>query len=259
MATDHDDTRIELIHAADEARYVLRDARDILAILRKLVSARALVNARLAPGGESMLSTLVEVAEDGSSVLLDGSADALQNQRMERAEALDCATQLDKVRVQFLLRGQRFVLEDGKPGFRAPPPDALLRLQRREFYRLQTPVVEPLSCTLSLPQPDGSRREARLRILDISGGGVAIAVPPVGIPFEPGTEFEHCQLHLPDTAPITARLVVRNLFRITRRDGAEVLRAGCEFVEMARGADDAIQRYILKVERERSARERGRL
>lgn len=55
MATDHDDTRIELIHAADEARYVLRDARDILAILRKLVSARALVNARLAPGGESML------------------------------------------------------------------------------------------------------------------------------------------------------------------------------------------------------------
>ena len=59
--------------------------------------------------------------------------------------------------------------------------------------------------------------------------------------------------------PIPARLVVRNLFRITNRSGAELLRAGCEFADMPRGAEDAIQRYILKVERERNARDRGRL
>ena len=41
--------------------------------------------------------------------------------------------------------------------------------------------------------------------------------------------------------------------------GAELLRAGCEFADMPRGAEDAIQRYILKVERERNARDRGRL
>ena len=138
MTIDHEDTRIELIHADDEAKYVLRDAREILAVLRNLVGARALVSARLAPGNESVLSTLVEVAEDGSSLLLDGSADALQNQRMEHADALDCVTQLDKVRIQFLLRGQRLVEDGGSPGLRAPPPEALLRLQRREFYRLQT-------------------------------------------------------------------------------------------------------------------------
>ena len=259
MTIDHEDTRIELIHADDEAKYVLRDAREILAVLRNLVGARALVSARLAPGNESVLSTLVEVAEDGSSLLLDGSADALQNQRMEHADALDCVTQLDKVRIQFLLRGQRLVEDGGSPGFRAPPPDALLRLQRREFYRLQTPISEAVSCTLALPRVDGSRREAELRILDISGGGVAIAVPPVGVQFEPGTEFPDSLLRLPDTAPIPARLVVRNLFRITRRGGAEVLRAGCEFADLPRGAEDAIQRYILRVERTRNARERGRL
>lgn len=116
-----------------------------------------------------------------------------------------------------------------------------------------------MSCTLALPRVDGSRREAELRILDISGGGVAIAVPPVGVHFEPGTEFPDSLLRLPDTAPISARLVVRNLFRITRRGGAEVLRAGCEFADLPRGAEDAIQRYILRAERTRNARERGRL
>ena len=48
------------------------------------------VQIRFAPAPDGRLSTLVEVAEDGESVLLDGSADPLQNQRMERADALDC-------------------------------------------------------------------------------------------------------------------------------------------------------------------------
>lgn len=259
MTIDPDHTRIELIHADDEAKYVMRDGREILAILRNLVAARALVSARLAPGGESVLSTLVDVAEDGSSVLLDGSADTQQNARMERAEALDCVTQLDKVRIQFLLRGQRIVQEGGAPGLRAPRPTALLRLQRREFYRLQTPLSQGTICTVTLPREDGSRKEADLRIIDISGGGVAIAVPPVGVHFDKGDEFPDSLLRLPDTAPIPIRLIVRNLFRITSRGGAEVLRAGCEFADLPRGGEDAIQRYILRIERERSARERGRL
>lgn len=259
MSIEHEHTRVELIHAEDEAKYLLRDAREIHAILRNLIAARALVSARLVPGNESVLSTLVEVDETGTELLLDGSADPQQNERIARAETLDCVTQLDRVRIEFLLHGQRFVMDDGMPGFRVPLPTELLRLQRRDFYRLQTPVTHPVSCAVRLPQADGSEREAELRILDISGGGVAIAVPPTGVRFEQGTEFDHCTLKLPDVAPMSARLVVRNLFRITTRNGIEMLRAGCEFLELPRGAEDAIQRYILRVERERSARERGQL
>ena len=259
MSIDHEDTRIELIHAEDEAKYLLRDSREILAILKNIVAARALVSARLAPGRESYLSALIDAHEGEDGVLLDASADPAQNARILRAEALDCVTQLDKVRIQFALKGARLVDEGGSPGFRCALPDSLLRLQRREFYRLQTPLSHGVTCTVALPQADGTRRNTELRILDISGGGVAIAVPPVGVRFEPGTEFPHCLLNLPDVPPIPSRLIVRNLFRITNRSGAELLRAGCEFADMPRGADDAIQRYILKVERERNARERGRL
>jgi c-di-GMP-binding flagellar brake protein YcgR len=259
MSIDQEDTRIELIHAEDEAKYLLRDSREILAILKHIVAARALVSARLAPGRESYLSALIAVDDREDGVLLDASADPVQNERILRAEALDCVTQLEKVRIQFMLKNPRLVAEGGSPGFRCSLPDSLLRLQRREFYRLQTPLAHSVTCTLAMPQADGSRRNTELRILDISGGGVAIAVPPVGVRFEPGTEFANCLLNLPDGPPIPARLIVRNLFRITNRSGAELLRAGCEFADMPRGAEDAIQRYILKVERERNARERGRL
>ena len=33
--------------------------------------------------------------------------------------------------------------------------------------------------------------------------------------------------------------------------------AGCQFTHMPRGAEDTIQRYILKVERARNARQRA--
>jgi c-di-GMP-binding flagellar brake protein YcgR len=259
MSIDQEDTRIELIHAEDEAKYLLRDRREIVAILKHIVTARALVSARLAPGRESYLSALIAVDDREDGVLLDASADPLQNERILRAEALDCVTQLEKVRIQFMLKAPRLVDEGGSPGFRCSLPDSLLRLQRREFYRLQTPISHSITCTVALPQADGSRLNTVLRILDISGGGVAVAVPPVGVRFEPGTEFSNCLLNLPDAPPIPSRLIVRNLFRITNRSGAELLRAGCEFADMPRGAEDAIQRYILKVERERNARERGRL
>ena len=78
-----------------------------------------------------------------------------------------------------------------------------------------------------------------------------------GVTFAPGSEFTGCQIRLPDSAPIPARLVVRNLFRLTTRNGVEMLRAGCQFSGMPRGADEVIQRYILKIERERSARQRA--
>lgn len=259
MSIEHVHTRVQLLHADDAARYLIHDPREIRAIVKGLIATRALLSARLLPGSDSVLSTVLELDETTGELLLDGSTDTAQNQRIARAETLDCVTQLDRIRIEFLLEGQRYEEDaEGRPRFRAPLPTELLRLQRREFYRLQTPLTHIVTCRIPLPDGDAAR-EAELRILDISGSGVAIAVPPSGLELEPGMEFAGCELKLPDTAPIAARLIVRNLFRITTRHGAVMLRAGCEFADMPRGAEDAIQRYILNVERERNARKLGRL
>ena len=94
--------------------------------------------------------------------------------------------------------------------------------------------------------------------LDISGGGLAVLVPPTETAFEPDMEFADCRLMLPEIGPIATSLRVRNLFRITNRDGSVMLRAGCEFIDLPASMASTIQRYILKTERERNARERIR-
>ncbi|MDY0074209.1 MAG: flagellar brake protein [Thauera sp.] len=246
-------TRIELLESDDLSRYLIHREREIKFILRQLRDARALIQAYAKESSHSFLTAILDLDEDDDRLLLDISPDQSLNARLTTGQTLDCVTQLDKVRIQFRVSGVQISERQDGQVFVAALPDKLLRLQRREFYRLQTPPTHTLKCIVPLED----EQEAVLRILDISGGGIAVAVPPDDLPFTPGCEYPDCRIVLPDSLPVSARLIVRNLFRLTTRNGTEVLRAGCEFADMPRGAEEAIQRYIFKVERDRSARQQA--
>jgi flagellar brake protein len=255
MQNLNEQTRVELLQSDDYAKYLLRGHREIQQVLQGLVESRTLVSANIAPGQQSFLTAVIQV--DDENILIDASPDELINQKVGTAERLVCAGHVDKIRVQFALESPARFNMDGHPGFRAALPTEVLRLQRREFYRLQTPVTHTINCLIPVIQADGKRASVEARVLDISAGGVAVVVPPEGLQFSTNTEFTDCQLTLPGVGSIPVRLRVRNLFRLTNRNGIEMLRAGCEFVDLPGSADNAIQRYIFKVERDRSARERG--
>lgn len=259
MSNQNEHTRVDLLASDEHERYLVHGRREIHQILQGLIDGRALVTAMIAPGPQSFLTAVVAVGEDDQWIILDASGDSHINQRVGMAERLVCVTQLDKIRIQFALSNPANVSHQGRPAVRAPMPDEVLRLQRREYYRLQTPVTHSVTCHIPLRGVDGKARTMEVRVLDISGGGVAVIVPPDDLPMAKDMEFPDCQLHLPEAGPLTVRLKVRNLFRLTNRNGISMLRAGCEFLDLPRNADAAIQRYILKVERERSAREHGRL
>lgn len=241
-----------------DPRYLLHNRLEILAVMRGLVGGHALISARVVPGGDSFLTAVLEVDEEGG-MLLDGDRDMGLNARIAAAERLDCVTHLDKIRIQFSVTGMKRVTEGSSVGFRVPMPTQLLRLQRRAFYRLQVPVAARVNCVVPVRDKEGDTHTVTLRIIDISGGGVALSAPPKGFDMVPGMHFEGCTLMLPDAMPITAQLTVRSVFRISQRNGIEAVRAGCEFTGLSVQDSDAIQRYILRVERERNARSRGAL
>ncbi|MBL7650354.1 MAG: PilZ domain-containing protein, partial [Candidatus Hydrogenedentes bacterium] len=100
--------------------------------------------------------------------------------------------------------------------------------------------------------------EARVNatVLDISGGGLAVMVPPDGTPFEPDREFRNCRINLPEVGTIETQMRVRSVFRISGKNGKPMLRAGCQFVQLPDSQVSMIQRFILRVERERNTRAR---
>lgn len=257
MPAANESLKFELLQADDYSQYILRDPLEIRQILRTLINRRAMITAYLDGPGDSFLTTLLDLTAGEEGLIVDASNDEAMNQRAAASPQVFCITQLDSVKIQFALSDLQRHPYQGHLALQAPLPDFLLRLQRREYYRLAAPVAHALACTVPIPGADGQVTSYQARIVDISGGGVAVLVPPQGVTFEPEMAFPDCHIALPDVGPVHATLVIRNLFRLTNRQGITMLRAGCQFIDLPESMSTLINRYILKVERGRGGRWRN--
>lgn len=239
---------LELLAADHYSQYLIREAREVAYVLRQVASHRAMITAYFGKAGEFLLTSVLEVSNNNRQLILDLGSDAELIAKALADGKLLCATQIEKVKIQFMLEGIERTEHEGFPALRATLPDLLLRLQRREYYRLAAGNLDSLNCHIPLP----GGRTINARVLDISGGGVAIIAPPEGNSLEPDKVFDNCRLDLPDSAPVIVSLHVRNLFRMKTRGGQEVLRVGCQLLNVPPAAANQIQRYILKAERERN-------
>ncbi|MEI2797347.1 flagellar brake protein [Pseudoxanthomonas sp. F11] len=256
MTEPTDSPQAEPIRYEDE-KYLVRNGHEIRRILQALIERRALVSGCVMPRNHTFPTSIVEVLDDEDAVVIDGSASEAINRIIEDATHVTCVSRLDRIHVQFRLQGLVRLHHEGQVAFRADLPETLLRLQRREYYRLQVPVTQPLECAIPQHHPDGETTYERYRVLDISGGGIALAVQAENPTLRPYREFPDCLLYLPDSGPLSLRLMVKSLHSQLNQNGTESWRAGCQFTDLPRGADALIQRYIFRLERQRSARERG--
>ena len=255
MAVNQDNNRIELLDAENFSEYVLRDPLEVATVLNGLIQQRCIVSAH--PDGKRnfMLTTLLSADRSGSSLVFDAPSDEMSLQRALESKAITFSALLEKIKVQFTCSPVTAGTHEGHPALVVPWPVQLLRLQRREYFRLITPVAHSVTCNIPIAQ-DASVKTFEARVLDISGGGIGVLVPPRGLQLSTDMLFEDCSLLLPEFGDISTRLRIRSIFQVTNRNGMTMMRAGCQFVDLPRGAENTIQKYILKIERERNARSR---
>ncbi|MDP2752478.1 MAG: flagellar brake protein [Rhodocyclaceae bacterium] len=237
-------------------RYLLESPNEIMYVLRDLAAESDKITVYFNEGKDFLLTTIIALDDEG--IVFDFGSSQDMNRRAVEAKKFHCVASQNKVRVQFQVGRFTKIDYEGSPAFRSPLPVALLRLQRREFYRLISPIARPLKCTIPLKKELAMSKESiEVSVIDIGGGGLGLAAAPVDFPFETGTTFENCRIDLPEIGIVTATLRVKSLFDITLRSGALVKRAGCEFIKLPGPMLTLIQRHIIKIERERKARENG--
>ena len=234
-----------------DERFVLRDPAQIAHLLRRLLDIAAPITASYGNGGEVLHTKLTSITRDERSIYLAWDGDDEKNATVAASGRLACMTELDGIRVQFALT------VDGSfaraHAFAARMPESLLRIQRRDYFRLITPTAAGIVCTLPGPRPNDPRHRVAAPVVDISGSGLAILVPQ-GTPLAADAIIEHCQLRLADARSFDCVLSVRNLFKIIDAHGRVQIRLGCSFVRLPDTNVVAIQRYIRQAEVERKAR-----
>lgn len=240
------------------SEYLLYSRSEILFVLRSVMQKKCMLTVYFDGGRSFFLTSLLAISDDGNWLYFDVSNDALINKNALAASKLMFTTMLERVKVQFSVGGFQEVPAGNRKAFACKLPETLLRLQRREHFRLSTPVANPLKCELKLPRPDGGSEEMMLTLLDISGGGIGLMVPDDHAAFfQAGNTISGCKIDIPEEGKVITGLCVRNVFPVTTKSGSHYTRVGCEFVELPGTHLTWVQRYITRVERERKAREAG--
>lgn len=241
--------KIELVSTEDRGRYLVNHLRDVHRYLREVMEGKTLVAIYGENGKDFVLSTLLAVDERQGSLLLEQGGDAKMNTRLLAGAHCTVATTHDQVHIQFSGGRLEEVIVDGAPAFRVPMPRELLRLQRREYYRLVTSVLNPVKCLINTPA--GMLETV---VVDISIGGVGVLAYQEEGRLTAGEIYHGCRIALPGTGEFALSLCVRTTFDITLKNGRLTHRAGCEFIDLPPSIETAIQRYIIQVERERRTR-----
>lgn len=247
------DQTSHLLDDEELSPFALRDPGEIASVLRGLVEARSLISASLVPGGFACPTALLAIHDDGT-VVLDGNRDESMNLRMAAASRMICMAQLDLVPIRFRLSTPARIMHEDYVAFTTPLPEALLRMQRRELYRLACPATTSAVVHMGSIEQAADPATPGLRVLDISGGGIAIAIAEADLArFEPPAHIPSCLLRLADAAPVAVALEVVYT-RPQEVRGAVRWRAGCRFVDLPAAVEQQVMQYIFQVERQRNAR-----
>jgi len=236
--------------------YEIESRREIAAILRQITEKNQLIRLLIKGEADVCVTSLLAVDPDEGTLILDRSVSPEQNARIAAAGSVRCDTSLDKIRIVFALDDVREVAYDGGTALAAAIPASLIRLQRREFYRMPTPVTNPVRATIPVPAELGGGT-AVFPLADISCGGVAIYDNKMQLGASIGATLADCRIELPEIGPVTCSLQVRNSIDMTLLNNKTSRRLGCQFADISRANLAAVQRYITKLERERNARLAG--
>jgi c-di-GMP-binding flagellar brake protein YcgR len=237
----------------DDERYLVHSRLEITAVLRSLIEHNALITIYFGDAGESIVTTLLAINPNFEELIFDYGADSSMNARLLQASRLSIVTQLDHIRIQFGASRAEATSFRHAPAFRIRFPNDLLRLQRREYYRVKAPLSQPVRCRVQL-DPEREDSTVNIRIFDVSVGGIALVDYPPNLKPEPGTIYHNCHIDLREIGRVTTDIEIVHVMEKVSGNSVRMRLCGCRFVNMSNSMLTLIQRYINKIEREQKAR-----
>ena len=196
-----------------------------------------------------ILTTLL--AADDTGLWLEQSTNDSDNRRVAESNKLTFVSSHLQIKVQFTINQAISMVYQDYPAFYLPLPDSLYRLQRREYYRLTTPVNNPLRFVIA-GDPRTKKQNREFIVMDVSCGGVGLICLETDIDLTPGQSYSGCQIDLPELGTIKATIEIKNLVLLTLKSGMTQKRAGCEFKNLDGASIILLQRYVTNMQRAQS-------
>ncbi|MFD1558528.1 flagellar brake protein [Paraburkholderia silviterrae] len=233
--------------------YGRRNPLEVGVQLRNLVNRGDFLT--LQYGGGQLVTRILEVNTRERTFVFDWGALPEQNHDVLACAQCQFHASPDGVRVEFATVAPRETEFEGRPAFEAAFPEVLYYVQRREYFRVDTPVLEPCLCRGALPS-DGQRFQ--FEVHDLSLGGIGLRTTDErAANIEMGLKLPGVELDLRAHGVLRVDLALAVLRFIDLPSGERRYHLGFRFVTLPGAAENTLQRYITQLEMKRRAFQRA--
>lgn len=241
----------------NQSPFLVESRREVISLLRGLKEKNQLISMMINEGAEVFITSVLDIDDLENTVTIDSAPSPAANQRIIETPRVFFEGLLDRISIQFSSSGMQRATFDGRPALQCAIPTSMIRLQRRENYRINTPLSNPIRCLIPLEIGD-EYESLKFSLVDISSGGLAILDERKIIDNTIGKIYEDCQIELPGLGQINLMLQIRNSQDLILLNGKTNRRIGCQFINTSSAVLASVQRYIMKLERERNAKLTGK-
>jgi c-di-GMP-binding flagellar brake protein YcgR len=239
-----------------ESPYEVHSRSQIVALMRSIRDRNQLVTLTICGSTDTFVTSILDVKDEQNVLVLDSAPSDVLNRRFVAADRVSLETTLERIRIFFSSTCIDTCIHGERPALLLEVPTSLVRLQRREFYRIATPMADPVRCAIPLPE-DLGHGVVTLSLVDISCGGVAVLEERQVLDETIGRRYENCRIELPGVSTVWTALQLRDCQEVVMPNGKRKRRLGFEFVNLPTAMLAAVQRYIMKLERDQNARTSG--
>lgn len=216
------------------------------------VSLRNLVNRAdfltVDHGKGQIVTRLLDVNPLARTFIFDWGGIPEQNLAVLAAENLMFHASPDGVRVEFATGTPREIVFEDHPAFEADFPPVLFYMQRREYFRVEAPVLDPFICSGVLP--NGER--FRFEVNDLSLGGVALRTMDERVEsMQVGVILPAVELHFSNPGKVVLDLQLMSNRQVVNSKGDRRFTLGFKFMSLPGAAENTLQRLITQLEMKR--------
>jgi c-di-GMP-binding flagellar brake protein YcgR len=233
----------------NENSFSIQNLRQIIYHLSLLFKKKCLISASFGANKESYITTLLEINEKNNTVFFDYGPKEDLNQRLLHTNKVKFNTQYMGIKVSFVGEELKKISYKGEPAFSMPVPKSLYWMQRREYYRVKSPLIKSSYCQLIVKE---DKPPVNLKLYDISLTGFALlnVSKEISELLVIGKVFEQSRLVLSDAGECLFSFEVANKYIINPDKVQKIQKIGCKFINITHSVETIIQRYMQQIQRE---------
>lgn len=239
-----------------DPKYLVSQPKKIIKYLNLLSQERCLISAVFGKEDkDTFLSAIIDIDKKKETLTIDCGPKEYLNKKLLDSSIIKCSSKYQGIDVKFEARG---VIKAGKinsPKFILPLPKSIYWIERREFFRIRSPLSKNSFCRIYFKDPD-STHEFKIHDISLQGFSMLSDISEVSSKLSPNTTFDECTLVLNNDKELTITFdtAYKRPFISNKPNGTE--RIGCMLTYLTPKIESTILKYMQNIQREQKLKEK---